>query len=262
VAAKIADHHDEARKAYEHALELHLEIFGEEHPETARTLGNLGSLLSAEGNHAEAESYLRRASASFEAVLGEQHPLVAVVVGNLGQNLGMQGRNREAIPLFERSLAIRQANFEPDHPLVAKSHYNLAFTLYYLHEYERALEHFERGYELASRNLGPDDKQPPASWLVFLALTHAQLGRHEEAVPWFEQALQARGEEDDYALAGLRFEAARSLIGIDPVRARQLAEQSLAALEAHAAQADDEMQAEEDRADAAQRRSWLDEHAG
>ena len=231
VAAKLARDDEAALASYQRALSTQLELFGEQHPETARTLANIGSVLSSRGEHVEAEAMLRRALASFEAVLGDEHPLVAIVVGNLGQNLDGQKRTAEAIPLFERSLSIRQANFEVTHPSIAKSHFNLGVVLNAAKQHDRALEHFEAGLELRARAVGENDPTLHPWWTA-LGITNLSLARFDVAHRWFERSLAVRSQEEEHELAQLRFDAARALVYSDPNGAREQVSRAIAALEA------------------------------
>jgi eukaryotic-like serine/threonine-protein kinase len=184
-------------------------------------------------------------------VLGEDHPLVATVVGNLGQNLDGQKRTTEAVPLLQRSLAIRQANFEPTHPAIAKAHYNLGIVLMAADEHARAVEHFAIGLELRTRELDAADPSLHPWWLM-LGVGHLELDHADEASDWLERALVARQGEPEHTTARLRFDLARALAERDPARARTLAEQAIAALEARAEGGSE--------ASLAQMRSWLETH--
>ncbi len=63
-----------ARGYYERALAINEKVLGDEHPDTARSLNNLGALLDTEGDYAGARGYFERALAIDEKVLGEEHP--------------------------------------------------------------------------------------------------------------------------------------------------------------------------------------------
>ncbi|MCP4937229.1 MAG: tetratricopeptide repeat protein, partial [bacterium] len=56
---------------------------GAEHPDTARSLNNLGALLQAQGDYDGAKPYLERALAIFEKLLGSDHPYTIAVRNNL-----------------------------------------------------------------------------------------------------------------------------------------------------------------------------------
>ena len=60
------------------ALAISRKVLGEEHPQTATSLNNLGSLLDAIGDHAAARSSYEQALAISRKALGEEHPRTAV----------------------------------------------------------------------------------------------------------------------------------------------------------------------------------------
>jgi hypothetical protein len=66
-------------------------VLGPEHPDTATSLNNLGSLLQAQGDLAGARPYYERALAVRERVLGPEHPDTATSLNNLGNLLQDQG---------------------------------------------------------------------------------------------------------------------------------------------------------------------------
>ena len=66
------------------ALEIRKKVLGENHPDVARSLGNLAGLLQAQNKLAEAEPLYRRAIAIRKSTLGENHPDVATSLRNLG----------------------------------------------------------------------------------------------------------------------------------------------------------------------------------
>ena len=56
------------------SLAIHEKVLGPDHPETARTLGNLASLYTDQGRHAKAEPLSKRSLAICEKTLGPDHP--------------------------------------------------------------------------------------------------------------------------------------------------------------------------------------------
>ena len=47
-------HYDEAQPLYEEALNSHIKLFGESHPDTVRCYDNLATLYAAQGDSASA----------------------------------------------------------------------------------------------------------------------------------------------------------------------------------------------------------------
>jgi Tfp pilus assembly protein PilF len=58
----------------EQALAIHEQALGPTHPDTARSLANLGALLYAAGDPAAARPLLERALAIRQRVFGPDHP--------------------------------------------------------------------------------------------------------------------------------------------------------------------------------------------
>ena len=76
---------------YERALAICEKALGPEHLHTAMSLGNLGFLLQAQGDLADARPLLERALAISEKALGPEHPDTATIRNNLA-NLLSQAR--------------------------------------------------------------------------------------------------------------------------------------------------------------------------
>jgi tetratricopeptide (TPR) repeat protein len=64
-------------------LDIRERVMGPDHPDTAQSLYNLGSLLRAQENYAAARLYYERALAICDRVLGSDHPNTKMVRANL-----------------------------------------------------------------------------------------------------------------------------------------------------------------------------------
>jgi tetratricopeptide (TPR) repeat protein len=87
----------EAEPLYREALEIYRHVVGEQHPDYARSLNNLGFLYYSMGRDAEAEPLYRQALEVFLNVLGPQHPLSKTCQTNydaLRQRLASNRRGR------------------------------------------------------------------------------------------------------------------------------------------------------------------------
>ena len=87
-----------------------------DHPDVARDVNNLGSVLCDLGELAGARAAFERALAIDEAVYGPDHPDVARDVNNLGNVLCDLGDLAGARAAFERALRIFEKPLPPDHP--------------------------------------------------------------------------------------------------------------------------------------------------
>jgi len=81
-------------------------VYGEEHTEVARGLGNLGALLRNKGDYEAAEPLLRESLAIDKKVYGEEHPEVAIGLISLGRLLQAKSDYASAEPLYREACSI------------------------------------------------------------------------------------------------------------------------------------------------------------
>jgi tetratricopeptide (TPR) repeat protein len=74
---------EEAREAYERALEIDEGAFGPDHPRVAIRVNNLGSVYQDQGRLEEAREAFERALGILERFLGPDHPSTRTVKANL-----------------------------------------------------------------------------------------------------------------------------------------------------------------------------------
>ncbi len=167
-------------------------------PATPLELGNLATVLSRQGRHAEAMGFFAQGLASNpdDVVLLSHQGLTQMKMGSVEAaaaslerattldpsypqaqfNLGVlrfgQGGHSDAIALFERTLALD--------PGFTDAYINLGSTHAALEEYEKALEPWER-----LRQAQPDN----AALIHNIALANARLGRLDEAKADFQRVL-------------------------------------------------------------------------
>ena len=73
----------EAKVLYDRALSLAEKAYGPDHPNVARDVNNLGSILQDLGNLKGAKEHYERALSIFRKSLGEDHPSTATVRNNI-----------------------------------------------------------------------------------------------------------------------------------------------------------------------------------
>ncbi|HWB76239.1 MAG TPA: tetratricopeptide repeat protein, partial [Nannocystaceae bacterium] len=226
VASKSADRLGDAVEHQRRALATLEELYGDEHPATLRTMGNLANTLRQLEHFEESEQLLRRATDGLERTLGTDHPAYEVSLSGLAIVIAAthDGREQEAIQLLRRALALRERN-DPEPRAMARAQFNLARALYDAREYDEALTEYRAALE--RRKQAPATDQDLVAFWAGIGACELRLGHVDAARAEFERWLaveQKVGRKG--ALAEARFELARTLIATDPERAVELGEQA------------------------------------
>lgn len=117
-----------AQELTEHALALDKQIYGEQHPATARDMNNLGQILRDMGKYTKAKSYMEQAIQIAKNVYGEEHPTVALYNHNLGQCLWPIDLDT-AITHTKYALDVFLHQLGETHPLTQTAQDNMKFLL-------------------------------------------------------------------------------------------------------------------------------------
>lgn len=144
-----------ARSAYERALGIWEASLGNNHPQVATAVNNLGTvLLHGLGDLAGARAAYERALTISEASLGNNHPQVVTVVNNLGSVLHELGDLAGARAAYERVLTIAEASLGNNHPQIAIAINNLGSVLKDLGDLAGARSAIERALEIDEATFG------------------------------------------------------------------------------------------------------------
>ncbi len=144
----------EAKAAFQQSLKICKKVYGEEHPEVAIRLNNIGMVLKYLGDLTGAKKYYERALKIDEENYGKNHPNVARDIGNLGTTLLALGDSVEAKKCFERALKINESIYGKNHPNVAIDVNNLGATLNDLGDFAGAKKYYARALEIEEVTYG------------------------------------------------------------------------------------------------------------
>lgn len=198
LAATLADHvgvlhyqegdYERAEEHHRQALRLWQRLRGPSHPEVARTLARLSSVLVERGLLGEARECLERALAIHEEVLGDGHPDLASSLDRLGLVFFDLGDYARAEAHHRRALAIRERALGPEHPKVATSLIHLANVDSTRGEREAALAKYRRALAIYRASFGPEHPHV-ASALSNIGLVLLHLGNGAGAADHYTRAL-------------------------------------------------------------------------
>ena len=100
---------------YEEALQARRETLGDRHPDTLTSIGNMGSLLEAQGQLDEARPLYEEALQGRREVLGDRDQDTLVSITNLADLLRMMGRLSEAEPMLADAMVAARETLGEDH---------------------------------------------------------------------------------------------------------------------------------------------------
>jgi tetratricopeptide (TPR) repeat protein len=172
------------------AVELAKRVYGPEHPNTATSLYNLGSLYQSMGEYAKAKPLSQEALRILQKVLGSEHPDTASSLNNLAELYDDMGECVKAEPLYQEALPIQLKVLGPEHPDTTTSLNNLAALYWAIGEYAKAEPLFQEGIRICQKALGPEHPDT-ATMFENLALLEFDLGRIDEATALARQASAA-----------------------------------------------------------------------
>ena len=96
---------EKALEYLEKALDIQKRLLGDDHPDTAVSLNNIGMLYQEMGNREKALEYLEKALDIWKRLLGDDHPDTIDSVMSLGNLFLVLNRRPEALALVEYHLS-------------------------------------------------------------------------------------------------------------------------------------------------------------
>lgn len=118
--------YDQAKVYIDKVVAIRQKILGQEHPDTASSLTDLGIVATGQGEYDAAQMYYEQALTIQKKILGFNHLDIAATINNLGYILQLLGNLTDSLRCHEQALGIRQVLSGPDTTLTAESLGNLA----------------------------------------------------------------------------------------------------------------------------------------
>ncbi len=183
---------------YETAEELQrqaLEIFHRrgEHSGVAEISNDLALTLNSLDRYDEAEALLRRALELYRSRHGGQHPSIARASANLAPVLAAQGRYQEAQELTREALAVARRLYSEPHPEIARYLNNLASQLHDVDDFAAAESLYREALEMRRQLFEPGHPEILET-LNNQGTMAYDSGAYEEAEAAFLQAAEEVGE--------------------------------------------------------------------
>jgi tetratricopeptide (TPR) repeat protein len=180
-----------AEPYYKQALEIRKKVLGEEHPDYASSLNDIGGLYSNMVDYKAAEPYYKQALEIRKKVLGEEHPDYASSLNSLGGLYSNMGDYKVAEPYFIESLEIRKKALGEEHPKYASSLSDIGGFYLNMGDYKSAVPYFKQALSIQRKALG-EEHPSYAHSLNSLGVLYLNMGDYKAAEPYFIQALEIR----------------------------------------------------------------------
>jgi CHAT domain-containing protein len=170
----------EALPLAERSLEIRQGRLGARHPDTAKSLNNLGVIHRSLGHYHAAERFYREALSIRRDAFGLQHPETVQSLNNLAAIHQYQGNHLLAEALYRQALQIKEEIFGPEHESVARTLNNIAILRRSLGDNVQAEGLQRRALAIREKVLGIEHPETAAS-LTNLGVLHRELGNYARA---------------------------------------------------------------------------------
>jgi tetratricopeptide (TPR) repeat protein len=159
---------------------MRIKKWGEKHPSTLASMGNLAVTYLRQGKYKEAEDLLLKVAELHKKVVGPEHPDTLTSMNNVGLIYSKQGKYDEAEMLQLKALDLYKKVLGPKHPDTLMGMNNLALTYSKQGKYDEAEELLLKVLDLNKEMLGPEHPNTLLS-MNNLAVTYSEQGKYEEA---------------------------------------------------------------------------------
>ena len=188
--------YDKALEYYFKALAISETVLGTEHPDTATTYNNIGSVYwkrSRRDDYDKALEYYFKALAIREKVLGTEHPDTANSYNNIGWVYKALGDYDKALEYYFKDLAISEKVLGAAHPSIATSYNNIGGVYYDKGDYGKALGYDFKALAIMEKVLGGEHPYTAQSYSN-IGLVYKEQGDYDKALEYLNKAYLIYGK--------------------------------------------------------------------
>jgi eukaryotic-like serine/threonine-protein kinase len=175
----------------EKAYQINIELYGDVHPETARSLNAIGWLHRQNADYELADSLITAALQLRRGIHGSNHPDVARSLNDLAVLKQSRGDYAAADTLLLESITIRQTLANTPNEALGVALSNHAALKYSLGDFEAAESQMKEALAIFLETAGTSDMRT-ANVMSNLAAILMVRNKMEEAIDYYEQALVVR----------------------------------------------------------------------
>lgn len=182
--------YDRSLTFFRESLAVRREIYGDRHPQVARSLQGIGDILRDTGDYDGAEPLIREAIEICRPLAADACPKYEMTLNNLGLLLSEVGRYDEAEPLLVEALERSRRRFGPESEETGFALHNYAQHLKWKGDFAPAEVLYRQALDLRLKLYG--ETQETASTMSNLGVMLAQSDRVEEGGDLIRRALDIR----------------------------------------------------------------------
>lgn len=179
----------EAKHMNQQALDLHIELLGDEHPDTLAVIDSSLMIANYEGQGVDFGQTSRKVLEVRRRVLGAEHPDTLRSMHNIVGAFYKQGRYKEAEQMNRQVLELQKKVLGAKHPYTLNSMSALSFTLSGRGLYKEAEQIGRQTLQLHLEVLGAENPDTLRS-MYNLSLIFYRQGRYKEAEQMSRQFLE------------------------------------------------------------------------
>ena len=188
------------------AVETHVDMFGEEHPQSLAALSNLANAYSNVGNLSVALALRMRVLSCNSRVFGNENPETLYAMQRLAECYSSLRNERDAINWHQKALNGRAKALGAEHPATVRSMYAVAKLYQTMDQNRDALVLHQKALDSRGRLLGSDHPETLRS-MYEVAVCYTGLSRYHESLTLLQKTLDlqkaALGEKHENTLWSL-----------------------------------------------------------
>jgi len=169
----------EALDNFKEALNMWIQLYGQDHPNVGITYLEIGSVLVSLGNYDEALESFHLCLEVFQLNYDENHPLFGTTFYRVAQTLSKQEKHLEAIDYYKKTAKNWINSFDEKHPNTANINGLIAAELISVKKYWDALPYLMKEYQI--RKTYPTTDLPMKQCCDRIYSTLILLNRKDEA---------------------------------------------------------------------------------
>ncbi len=164
---------------------------GEEHPDYAASLHNVGLLYYELGDNRNAVEYLIKALEVKQKIYGEYHPDYAMSLSSIANIFIDMKEYQDALEYHKQAMKVRKKILGEEHPDYIFSLNNIGIVYKHLKDYPNSLKCFTQALETAKKIFGENHPQYAMS-LTNMGNTYYQMGDYANAIKINKLAIDKR----------------------------------------------------------------------